>query len=62
MLMNILQWKGINSRFLRIKADWNALNCTNIIDCTFLIKICKRYMTRLLINIDWFYWSRNLLN
>lgn len=50
--MHILHRKCGHITLLGIKADRDALHCSNIVHSTFLIKIRKRNMPVFLVNLD----------
>ena len=52
MLMNVLQRKRIRTAFLCVKTDRNPLNDTDIVDRTFLVKVGKRNVMRLFIDLN----------
>ena len=62
MLMHILHRKCGHITLLGIKADRDALHCSNIVHSTFLIKIRKRNMPVFLVNLDGGDRGRNLLD
>ena len=62
MFMDVLNWKCICCTFFCIKTYRNSLNNTNIVNRTFLVKICQCNMSCALVYINWFYGCWNLLD
>ena len=52
MFMDICKGKSIFCTFLCIKTDRNTLNRPNIVNSTFLIKICQRDLMTALVDVD----------
>lgn len=60
--MHVLQAESVSLRLLRVETDGNPLHGPYIIDRTFLVKICKRDVSRFLIDVDRRDRRRNLLD
>ena len=52
MFMDILKRKGVCRTFLCVKTHRDSLDGANIVDGTFLFKICQRNMPCCLVYID----------
>ena len=60
--MYIRERKCVRSAFLRIKTNRYTLDGTDVIDCTFLVKIRKGDMPAVLVNLDGCNGGGNFLN
>ena len=52
MRVDILEWERTHRAFLRVKADRNPLNRTDIVDRTFHVEVRQRDMTALFVDLD----------
>ena len=50
--VDILEWERTHRAFLRVKADRNPLNRTDIVDRTFHVEVRQRDMTASFVDLD----------